>query len=504
MSSQKKQRTVKTTCENFINGKFKSCSSGNFLDVTNPATGEVIGKCGISTIDDVNEAVAAAKAAFPAWSGLTVKTRAAKMFKLHHLINEHMDELSELVVQENGKNATEAVGDVAKGNETVEWACSIPQLAPGGILQVSRGITCHEVRSPLGVVAAVVPFNFPAMVPLWTTPIALTMGNCVILKPSEKVPLTMTRMAELIHEAGIPPGVFQIVHGTAPIVTALCDHTDIAAVTFVGSSKVAEIVHNRCRERNKKVLALGGAKNYLVALNDCDVPMCANDICASFAGCAGQRCMAASVLLLVGDTGNLLDEICAKARALKPGQERGQVGPVIDAASRDRIIGYIDQAESQGCKLLVDGRSWAKNGKGTWVGPTIIMHTNKDDSALSDEIFGPVLSVLKVDTWEEALALENACDYGNAAAIYTSVGSHAEHFVSRFRAGMIGVNIGIPVPREPFSFGGLYGTKSKFGDMDITGDGAMEFFSSRRKVTTKWSKFGGGQSTDKANFAGAM
>jgi len=285
-------------------------------------------------------------------------------------------------------------------------------------------------------------------------------------------------------------------------VNTLCDHPDIAALTFVGSSRVAQLVSRRCRALDKRVLALGGAKNHLVALPDADPEQAAKDILASFAGCAGQRCMAASVLLLVGDCSKLLEILVEKAKALQRGTGAGQVGAIIDDASKQRILKYIDEAEASGVEVLVDGRSWASEAKGFWVGPTILKHTNAADPAMKDEIFGPVLSVHQVSTFDEALAIENDNDYGNAASIYTSTGAYAEYFQSRFRAGMIGVNIGIPVPREPFSFGGMYGTKSKYGDMDITGDGCIEFFSTRRKITSKWSTVF--NPADKANFNGQM
>mmetsp|Transcript_83872 Transcript_83872/g.237185 ORF Transcript_83872/g.237185 Transcript_83872/m.237185 type:complete len:357 (-) Transcript_83872:770-1840(-) len=320
--------------DNLIGGAYVPPTTGEYMPVLAPATGEVIGNVAVSGAEDVEAAVLAARAALPGWRSLTCKSRAAVMFKFQQLMVTHMDELVDLIMLEGGKNRQEAVGDVAKGNETVEWACSMPQLMPGQLLAVSRGITCHDTRDPLGIVTCIVPFNFPSMVPMWTCPIALTAGNCVILKPSEKVPLTMNRISQLLKEAGLPDGVFQIVNGSVPTVNALVDHPDVKAVTFVGSSKVAEIVAKRCRAINKRVLALGGAKNHLVALPDCDAEMCARDIVASFAGCAGQRCMAASVLLLVGDTGDLLDRVCAKAAALVAGQQNGQVTIIIALTSR--------------------------------------------------------------------------------------------------------------------------------------------------------------------------
>jgi malonate-semialdehyde dehydrogenase (acetylating)/methylmalonate-semialdehyde dehydrogenase len=285
-------------------------------------------------------------------------------------------------------------------------------------------------------------------------------------------------------------------------VHSLCDHPGIAAVTFVGSSRVAQLVARRCRALDKRVLALGGAKNHLVALPDADVDVASKDIVASYAGCAGQRCMAASVLLLVGDCTTLLDKIVEKSKQLTRGTGAGQVGALIDEGSKTRVLKYINEAEAAGVEVLVDGRSWSKEPKGFWVGPTVLMHSSPSDAAVQDEIFGPVLSVCRVSTFDEALQIENGSDYGNAAAIYTSNGAFAEYFQSRFRAGMIGVNIGIPVPREPFSFGGMHGTRSKFGDMDITGDGCVEFFSTRRKITSKWTSTI--HAGDAANFSGQL
>jgi len=498
---------------NYINGSYKPSASGRFLDVQSPSTGEVVAKVTLSTAQDIAEAVAIANAAYPAWSGLTVKRRTAYLFKLHELIEAASEELADIVVRENGKNRTEALASIAKGNETVEWACSLPQLISGRIQEVSRGITCQDVREPLGVVASICPFNFPVMVPMWTVPIALGTGNCVILKPSEKVPSAALVLARLVAEAGIPNGVFQVVNGQAEVVNAICDHPDIAAVTFVGSSKVAEIVAKRCRAINKRVLALGGAKNHLVALPDCDAAMAASDIVASYSGCCGQRCMAASVLLLVGEQPDLLKLIVDKSRALKAGTGAGQVGPIIDAASKERCIRYINESEASGAEILLDGRAWCDKSPGNWIGPTVILHHNKADRAMHDEIFGPVISVYVVSSWAEAIAIENGNPYGNAASVYTTIGGNAEWFTSRFRAGMIGVNIGIPVPREPFSFGGLYPSPSKYGDLDITGDGCMEFFTRRRKVTSKWSLVGAdasgaattaGAHVDHASFVGRM
>ncbi|KAI9359207.1 Aldehyde/histidinol dehydrogenase [Zopfochytrium polystomum] len=438
--------------------------AANYIAVTNPATGETIAYTPKSKRHDVDLAVAAAEKAFEGWSNRTVKDRAQVMIRFHQLVVKHQDELADLIVMEHGKNRTEAFGDIAKGNETVEYAISLPQLIQGKILDVSRGVTCRDMRLPLGVVASIRIAQFTGMLgcPMWTLPIALTLGNTVVLKPSEKVPLTMTRVASLLREAGLPPGVFNIVHGGAETATLLCDHPSVKALTFVGTSHVAELLEKRGRSLGKR------------------------DIVNSFAGCSGQRCMAASVLLTVGPQPALLAKIVEIASALTPGQAPGQVGPVIDTASQKRILGYIDGAEKVGATVLLDGRGWAASQKsGSWVGPTVLLHKNKADAALHDEIFGPVLSVLEVASKEEAVAIENANPYGNAAAVYTSDGGVADWFQRRFSAGMIGVNIGVPVPREPFSFGGI--NRSKFGDSDITGEGAVQFFTYVKKVTTKWA-----------------
>jgi len=472
--------------DNWIAGKHEKPSTNSYMDVTNPANGEVIAKVALSEAKDVDKAVEAAKKAFPAWSALTFKARATYIYKFRELCLKYREELADLVVLEHGKNKAEAFGSIDKGLETIEWACSLPQVAQGRIQEVSTGVYCNEVREAIGVVASIVPFNFPFMVPMWTLPICIGVGNCYILKPSEKVPLTMHRVAAIIKEAGIPDGVFGIVNGTAASVNALCDHADIAAVTFVGSSKIAELVAHRARLKNKRVLALGGAKNHMVAMPDCNVEMCSQDIVNSYTGCSGQRCMAASVLLTVGNQPELLQNIVDKSKKIVAGQAAGQVGPVIDEQSHKRILGYIDEAEKGGAKILVDGRPWAtEHKKGWWIGPTVILHSNPADKALHDEIFGPVLSILEVESKERAIEIENKNPYGNAACIYTNSGGTADWFSKRFSVGMVGVNIGVPVPREPFSFGGS--NISKFGDLDITGDGAMEFFSKRKKVTTKWN-----------------
>lgn len=350
---------------------------------------------------------------------------------------------------------------------------------------------------------------------MWTVPIALVMGNTVLLKPSEKCPLTCSMITEIIKEAGFPPGVWNIVNGTREACESIIDSPLVKAVTFVGSSPIARIVSERCHGLNKRVIALGGAKNHLVALKDAELEGTTRDVVASFAGASGQRCMAASVLLVVGENEELIQNVVERAKGLELGTGKGEMGPVIDKHSFDKVRSYIEDSEKAGAKILLDGRNkTVPEGGGNWIGPTVILHSKGGDKALHDEIFGPVLSILKVNTWQDAVAIENGNPFGNAACIYTTKGGSADWFTTRFRAGMLGVNVGIPVPREPFAFGGLYGTLSKYGDGDITGEGAIEFFSARVKITARWpapdeEEVGGKEDVssvviDHANFNGRM
>jgi malonate-semialdehyde dehydrogenase (acetylating) / methylmalonate-semialdehyde dehydrogenase len=518
-----------TVVDNWIGGKWTPPSTSSYMPVTNPATNAILGSVAISNSLDVAAAVMTAKSAQQMWvQQTTMKARAAIMLRFHHLIQQHADEIANLIVTENGKNITEALADVAKGLETVEYACGIPNLVAGKRMKVSSDVYCEDRRDALGVVVCVVPFNFPFMVPMWTIPIALMMGNAVILKPSEKVPLTMHRVATILQKAGLPDGVFNMIQGTRDAVNGLLQHPDVQAVTFVGSSPIAKLVSTTCHEHNKRCTALGGAKNHLVALPDCDIASTASDVVVSFAGCAGQRCMAASVLLLVNDQPELLKEIIDMAQAIQPGTSAKQMGPVIDISAYNKVISYIKAAEEDGAKILLDGRDWGDTckpllGEGNWIGPTILLHHSSHDKTMCEEVFGPVLSVYVCQSWEEAIQIENTSPFGNAASIYTTNGGNADWFTSRFRCAMLGVNIGIPVPREPFSFGGLYGTQSKYGQMDVTGDAAIEFFTNRIKVTSRWPVVKGkrsagqaelpeamsnpesnGKTIDHANFAGSM
>lgn len=474
--------------KNLVGGKLVPSTSSTHVAVTNPSNGKVLALAPESNAADVDAAVRAAAAAWPAWRDTPVKARVEVLFRFKSLMEANMKELTALVVQEHGKNRVEAEAEVMKGLETVAFAAGLPDLLSGRRLEVSRGVTCEDLRRPLGVVASIVPFNFPAMVPLWTLPIAIGCGNCLIMKPSEKAPLTLERMGELLMQAGCPPGVFVVVHGTQDAVQAICQHPGIAAVSFVGSSRVAKIVNDTSRAAGKRALCMGGAKNHLIVMPDADERMTIEDIMNSAFGSAGQRCMAASVLLVVGkNRKSFLEALVARARQMQPGQEAGQVGPLIDEAARAKVTRYIDECTKNGGQVLLDGRAWIKDqalAKGYYVGPTVLLHSSAAEPAVREEIFGPVLSVVETESLDQAIKIENASPYGNAAAIYTTSGLHALE-ASRLSAGMLGINIGVPVPREPFSFGGI--RDSKFGDCsDITGSGAINFWTELIKITTKW------------------
>ena len=467
--------------ENIINGKTEQYQ-GELLDVYSPINGEIISQVNMSGKDAIDEAVKTASAAFEKWSQKTLKERVQVFFKYKQLLEENMDELSELIQEENGKTFGEAKAEIEKSIEVTEFACSLPQIASGEIQEVSRGVECRINRAPLGVVASITPFNFPSMVPNWTIPNAIALGNAMILKPSEQVPLSANRLAELLHDAGLPDGVLNIVHGGQEAVEAICDHPGIEAITFVGSTKVAKIVYQRGAASLKRMLALGGAKNHLIVLPDAHPEMTASNIAASMSGCAGQRCMAASAMVAVGESDHIIEKLCAEAKNIIPGEN---LGSVISQAAKERIEGYISEAEEQGAEILVDGRGADVNGKGYYVGPTVIDHVTPDMKIASEEVFGPVLAIMRTDTIDEALAIENSSAYGNAASVFTQSGKMADYVAENASAGMIGVNIGVPVPREPFSFGGW--NESKFGSGDITGTSSIDFWTKLKKTTTKWN-----------------
>jgi malonate-semialdehyde dehydrogenase (acetylating)/methylmalonate-semialdehyde dehydrogenase len=477
------------TCRNLVGGHFRDAEGGAFADVTSPYTGRTIGKVALSSAADVDAVVRAAVAAFPAWAATPVKERVRPLERWRTLIREHLDELSTLAALESGKTLDEARAGIERGIEVMDFAASLPNLDQGGSLEVSRGVTCEYRREPLGVVAGITPFNFPAMVPMWMFPIALTLGNAFVLKPSEKVPLTSTRLGELALEAGYAPGIFSVVHGDRRTVEALIEHPDVRAVGFVGSSKVAEAVYTRATALGKRALCLGGAKNHLIVAPDAEPSLTVRGVVDSFTGCAGQRCMAASVLVAItGGTAGATD-IVASVRDAAASLVLGTgMGALIDGAARERLVRGIEQAEKDGAKVLLDGRKTpppAGFEGGHWLGPTILDGVTPDMECARTELFGPVLSVVHVQTMDDALAFEKDNPYGNATSIFTTSGAVARYVVERATSGMVGVNVGVPVPRDPFSFGGT--KDSKFGQGDMTGPGGVALWSQLKKVTTKWA-----------------
>ncbi|RYY39519.1 MAG: CoA-acylating methylmalonate-semialdehyde dehydrogenase [Chitinophagaceae bacterium] len=470
--------------QNFIDGQFVPSTSGRSMTVVSPLDGQLLSTVPMADKTALDQAVAAATKAFPLWSRTPIKDRVQVFFRYKRLLEDNLKELSTLVMEENGKTYDEARAEMEKCIELTEFATSLPQLVTGEVLEVSKGVECRTEHVPLGVVASIVPFNFPSMVPHWTIPNALALGNCMILKPSEKVPLSAGRIAELLKEAGLPDGVFNVVHGDTAMVEAICDHPSIEAVSFVGSTRVAKIVYQRATNSYKRCLALGGAKNHLMVMPDALPDMTAQNVAASMSGCAGQRCMAASAMVAVGEVDHIVSRIVEEARKIVPGQN---LGAVINKESKERIERYITEAEAQGAKVLVDGRNAVVAGKeeGTYVGPTVIDFVKPDMAVATEEIFGPVISIMRTRTVDEALKIENANPYGNAASVFTQNGGVARYVMERASAGMVGVNVGVPVPREPFSFGGW--NESKFGVGDITGKSSIEFWTKLKKTTIKWS-----------------
>lgn len=470
------------TARNWIGGEWRDAASGKTIPVMNPRHGKELGKVVWSDTADVQAAVASAKAAFPAWKATPLKERVQVLYRLKQLMERDLEELVWLLSHENGKTYAQAKGSVLKGIECVEYGTSIQNVAQGEQLDVSRGINCAVTHEPVGVCAGVVPFNFPTMVPLWMLPQALATGNSFVLKPSEQVPFGSMKLALLFKEAGLPDGVFNIVNGGREAVEGLADHEDIEALGFVGSTKVAKIVYERGSKTGKKMLCLGGAKNHLIVVPDADPELTATTIVASSYGCAGQRCMAASVMLAVGDVDHIIAKMVEQTKGMKLGED---MGSIITPEAKARIEGYIDDAEQRGAKILVDGRGASVDGQpGNWVGPTIIDHVTPDMPAGCEEIFGPVMSIIRCKTVDQALAIENGNPYGNAAAVFTTNGGVARYVMERVSAGMCGVNIGVPVPREPFAFGGW--NLSKFGHGDMTGYDGFRFWTRPRKVTARW------------------
>jgi malonate-semialdehyde dehydrogenase (acetylating)/methylmalonate-semialdehyde dehydrogenase len=476
---------------NYIGGRWVASGATEFQNVHNPATGEVIARAPLSTGTDVDAAVAAAKRAFPAWRDTPPGVRSRSMFKLRGLLEENFEELSRTVTREHGKTLAESRGSVRRGIECVEVACGTPSLMMGyGLENIAAGIDSHVIRQPIGVCAAICPFNFPAMVPLWFLPFAVASGNTFILKPSEQVPLTQTLIARLLERCELPPGVVNLVHGGRAVVEAICDHPDIRAVSFVGSTPVARAVYRRATHSGKRCQALGGAKNFIVVMPDADLGRAMDAITESFYGCAGERCLAGSVLVPVGSVHDeARDRLAASASALKVGEgERADVsmGPVISAAHRERVLGYIEKGISEGARLVLDGRRnpVPDRPNGFFLGPTLFDDVGPAMTIGREEIFGPVASITPVKSLEEAIAVMEAHPNANATSIFTSSGRAAREFARLATASMVGVNIGVAAPMAPFPFGGA--RDSFFGDLKAQGRDAYEFYTDKKVVISRW------------------
>jgi malonate-semialdehyde dehydrogenase (acetylating)/methylmalonate-semialdehyde dehydrogenase len=466
-------------------GGAERAGSGAVLSVTSPYTGTTLAHVKTSTPSDVEHAVSAARAAWPAWARLPLRERIEPLLRLRELIFSQRAALAQGIAAESGKTPAEAEAGLLRGIEVIDFAASLSSSDSGGALDVSRGVSCEYRRDPLGVVLGITPFNFPAMVPMWMFPLALTLGNAFILKPSEKVPVTATRLGLLAREAGYPPGIFSVVHGDRSTVEALVDHPEVQAVAFVGSSDVARSVYARAASSGKRALCLGGAKNQLIVAPDADPTLTVRAVVDSFTGCAGQRCMAGSLMIAVGSADGLVERVREAAASIALGST---MGALIDGRAKARLVAAIEQAEKDGARILLDGRKAPVPpafAGGNWLGPTILDQVRPDMECAQKELFGPVLSVIRVPTLDAALAIERDNPYGNATSVFTSSGAAARHVSEHASSGMIGVNIGVPVPREPFSFGG---TKlSKFGHGDITGLAALNFWTDLKKITTKWA-----------------
>lgn len=468
-----------------IGGEFVQ-GHGPKFEIISPWFGKIVGESYEANKLDLEMAVEKAKLAHDAWAQTPIKERTQVMFRFREILIRDLEVIAHTISLENGKLISEAKAGLMKGIEVLEYAMSLQNADQGGKIEVSRGVFCEYRRESLGIVSSITPFNFPAMVPMWTIPIALTLGNCFIWKPSEKTPLTSYYIAKSLNEAGLPKGVFTVLQGGKSIVEAILDHPEIKAVSFVGSTKVAKLVYEKGCANHKRVLALGGAKNHIFLLPDAELEMSGKGISDSFTGCAGQRCMAASVLLPLPHTEKQIDAIVQEAKKIVLGRD---MGAIISREQLEFLRAVIDRAEQSGAKILLDGRRAplpAGFEGGNWLGPTIIDHVKKDSEAAKMELFGPVLSIIRTQNMREAIEVENTNQYGNAASIFTNTGAAAEYVASHARAGMIGINVGVPVPREPFSFGGI--NESKFGHGDITGENSLNFWSDLKKVTTKWQK----------------
>ncbi len=475
----------------WVGGAEFAASGRRLGEVFDPATGQVTRRVAFASRDDVGAAVAAARSAFPAWRETTPLRRARILARFRELLEVHLDELAGLVSQEHGKTQADAKGSVQRGIEVVEFACGIPHLLKGEWSEdVGKGVDCHSVLQPLGVCAGVTPFNFPAMVPLWMFPMAIACGNTFVLKPSEKVPSTALRMARLFEEAGLPAGVLNVVPGDAEAVEAILAHPDIAAVSFVGSTPIARHIYETAARTGKRVQALGGAKNHAVVLPDCELEFTADALVGAAFGSAGERCMAISAVVAVGDVADrLVERLRQKAAALRigPGSRPGMdMGPVVTAAHREKIRGLITTGLSEGAKPVLDGRTVqpADGGAGFFLGPTILDHVTTSMTVYREEIFGPVLVVLRAPTLAAAIELVNANPYGNGTALFTGSGGAARRFEHDIQVGMVGINVAIPVPLPFFSFGGW--KQSIFGALHVYGMEGVKYYTRTKAVTSRW------------------
>jgi malonate-semialdehyde dehydrogenase (acetylating)/methylmalonate-semialdehyde dehydrogenase len=482
----------------WIGGKPWTGEAAAHSDVYNPATGQVSGRVDLASAAEVDAAVAAAKAAFAEWRRVSLSRRATIMFAFRELVRAHTGELAALITAEHGKVTSDAAGEVARGLEVVEFACGIPHLLKGGYSEnVSTNVDSYSIRQPLGVVAGITPFNFPAMVPMWMFPLAIACGNTFILKPSEKDPSASLLLASLWAEAGLPDGVFNVVQGDKTAVDALLRHPGIAAVSFVGSTPVARYIYENGTAAGKRVQALGGAKNHMVVLPDADLNLAADAAVSAGFGSAGERCMAISAVVAVEPVGDdLLDRIRDRVSRLRVGpgtDDRAEMGPLVTGPHRDRVASYLDTCVREGATLAVDGRAHpvigavkgaGEAGGGFWLGPSVLDHVTPPMSCYRDEIFGPVLSVVRAESYEEAVSLVNSNPYGNGTAVFTNDGGAARKFVSEIEVGMVGVNVPIPVPMAYYSFGGW--KSSLFGDTHVHGTEGVHFYTRGKVVTSRW------------------
>jgi malonate-semialdehyde dehydrogenase (acetylating)/methylmalonate-semialdehyde dehydrogenase len=477
------------TIPHWINGQEVVPASGNFGPVFDPSTGEQQAQVGLATTAEMDAAIAIAKAAFPAWRTASLSRKSEILFRFRELVVANRDEIARLVSIEHGKVPSDAAGELARGIENIEFSCGIPTHMKGGFSeQVSGGVDVYSIKQPLGVVAGITPFNFPAMVPLWMFTNAIATGNTFILKPSEKDPSVTVFMAKLLKEAGLPDGVFNIVHGDKVAVDAILNHRDIAAVSFVGSTPIAKYIYATGTANGKRVQALGGAKNHMVVLPDADINMAADASVSAGFGSAGERCMAISVVVAVGDVADpLIKAISERIPALKvgPGTDpANEMGPLITEQHRDKVASYIAGAAAEGATVIVDGREGSLPEKGYFLNPSLIDHVRPGMKVYDEEIFGPVLSVIRVDTYEEAVTLINDHQYGNGTAIFTRDGGAARQFQFDIQVGMVGINVPIPVPVGYYSFGGW--KSSIFGDANIYGPSGIEFYTHTKTVTSRW------------------